>query len=285
MEKTLCALQKQETGASYEIIVVDSSDDGTDLMIEEKFPDVRLFHLPEQTLPGSGRNLGVIKSKGAIVAFTDADCIPDPSWIERIIGRFKTTDCDGVGGSVRNGYPRSYVAWVSHLIEFNEWTPGRPAGWQKNNPSCNLAFKRDIFDRFGIEYTDNFPSEDTLFNWELTSRGGRLYYDPKINVVHLNRMKFRNLFRHQYRLGKAVAVERSLSGNPGKVFLKVKVLSLGLPFLRWIMAFLRLLKNDFKTALILIGIAPLFVPAAFSWTFGFMAGGSPRDASIRIHSI
>ena len=69
MERTLGALAAQKTETPYEVIVVDSSDDGTDRMIAEKYPDVRLFHLPEKTLPGSGRNLGVKKSRGKYIAF------------------------------------------------------------------------------------------------------------------------------------------------------------------------------------------------------------------------
>jgi len=284
IDKTLTAITGQQTDHVFEIIVIDSSDDGTDKMIAERFPHVRLTHLEKKTLPGSGRNLGVLKSKGKFVSFTDADCIPDPQWLSRIIERFSQTACDAVGGSVKNGYPRSYVAWVSHLIEFNEWTPGRKAGWRKNNPSCNLTFKRDVFDRLKLEFTDNFPSEDTLLNWHLYDRGGKLYYDPSVMIVHLNRISLDKLLTHQYRLGKMVAVERSLSGNPGKLFLKFKVLALALPFLRWIMAFLRLLRNDTKTAFILLGLTPLFIPAAAAWTAGFMKGGVPRDAEIRIHT-
>lgn len=284
MEKTLTAIRDQKTAALYEVIVIDSSDDGTDKMIQKKFPEVRLFHLPQKTLPGSGRNLGVRKSEGSYIVFTDSDCIPTADWLENIVRRYERTPCDAVGGSVRNGYPKSYVAWVSHLIEFNEWSPGRKEGWQRNNPSCNLSYKRDVFDRLKIEFTDNFPSEDTLLNWELFDGGGTLYYDPRVEVLHLNRMAFRKLFQHQYRLGKMVAVERQLSGNPGKIFLKVKILCLALPFLRWGMAFLRLLKNDTKTAFILLWTLPLFIPAAGAWTLGFMKGGVPKNADIRIHS-
>jgi glycosyltransferase involved in cell wall biosynthesis len=281
--KTLEALTNQVTDHVFEIIVIDSSNDGTDAMISKQFPHVRLIHLEEKTLPGSGRNLGVREAKGKFVAFTDSDCIPQPDWLARIMERFRLTECDAVGGSVKNGYPKNYIAWVSHLIEFNEWTPGRRAGWERNNPSCNLAIKREAFDRYKLEFTDNFPSEDTLLNWHLYDRGGKLYYDPSAMIVHLNRSSFRKLFKHQYRLGRMVAVERALSGNPGKLFLKVKILCLALPFLRWIMALGRLLKNDTKTAFIFLGLTPLWIPAATAWALGFMKGGEPRDAAIRIH--
>ncbi len=284
IERTLNALDSQDTEFPYEVIVVDSSDDGTDRMIRKKFPEVRLFHLPKKTLPGSGRNYGVRESLGSIVAFTDADCIPRTDWIQKIVERIRKTDCDAVGGSVQNGYPGSVIAWVSHLIEFNEWTPGTTERYETNNPSCNLAYKREAFDRYRLEFTDNFPSEDTILNWELTSQGGRLYFDPAVRILHLNRIGFRKLLQHQYRLGKAVAVERGITDYPGRLFLRFRILCLGLPILRWVLALFRLLKNDIKTALIFLSVTPLFLLAATAWALGFMKRMEPRNAEIRIHS-
>ena len=83
--KTLGALLQQKTESTFEIIVVDSSNDGTDSIIRNQFPEVKLIHLDRQTLPGSGRNLGVQHAQGEIIMFTDADCVPDPDWISQII--------------------------------------------------------------------------------------------------------------------------------------------------------------------------------------------------------
>ena len=46
----LQALRLQETEVPYEIVLVDSSDDGTDRIVAEEFPEARLFHCPETML-------------------------------------------------------------------------------------------------------------------------------------------------------------------------------------------------------------------------------------------
>ena len=280
--KTLDAILKQETTFDFEVILVDSSKDGTDRFVAKEFPQVRLIHLGQQTLPGSGRNLGILEAKGEIVLFTDADCVPKAGWIEGHYRTHQDVNCVAVGGSVINGYPRHYVAWVSHLIEFNEWTPESKRGKIWNNPSCNLSLKREAFLKLHVEFTDNWPDEDTLFNWEVREKGGEIYFNPDLTIIHLNRMAFGKLFHHQYRLGKAVAVERQITTLPGKIFLKVPILCLGLPFARWLFALIRLLKTDLKTSLIFIWITPLFLCAAMAWSIGFMVKGEPRDAVIHI---
>jgi glycosyltransferase involved in cell wall biosynthesis len=272
----LTALKQQKTDFPYEIIVVDSSDDGTTEIIRS-FPEVHLIRLERQTLPGSGRNLGVSHAQGEIVAFTDSDCVPDPDWLSRILSQHRSKDTDGVGGCVINGYPRSITAWVSHLIEFNEWTERTPERFVTNIPSCNLSFKRDSIIKYRIHYTDIFPSEDTLFNWDLTEKGGKIYFDPKIRITHLSRVGFRKLFKHQHTLGKASAEARRISTLPGKIFTRYSALCLVMPFIRWIRAIIRLFKNDKRTLVQFIALTPIYFPAVIMWTIGFMTKGSFSD--------
>lgn len=283
MGRTLEAIQSQKTDFAYEVIVIDSSDDGTTELVRDHFPDVRLVCLEKKTLPGSGRNLGIREARGEIVAFTDSDCVPDPDWLQRIGDRHRELACDAVGGSVVNGYPKSYVAWVSHLIEFNEWTEKSQEGFVKNIPTCNISYRKDVFRKLHVEFTDNFPTEDTILNWQIASKGGRIYFDPAIRLVHLNRMQFRKLFGHQYRLGRAVAVERQITDLPGQILLRYRILCLGIPMLRWALALKRLVRIDLKQTLIFLWITPLFLAAATAWSLGFMTRGRARDAEIRIH--
>jgi len=280
--KTLEAILRQKTESTFEIIVVDSSNDGTDSIIRNQFPEVKLIHLDHQTLPGSGRNLGVQHAQGEIVMFTDADCVPDSDWISQIIFSYKKREVDGVGGCVINGYPKSLTAWVSHFIEFNEWTESTPEGYVTNIPSCNISYKKEIFKKYSIYFTDIFPSEDTLFNWTLVEKGGKIYFNPKARITHLSRVGFKKLFQHQRTLGKASAEARRLSTLPGRVFTKYPLLCLGLPFIRWIRATARLFKKDWKALLLFWFLTPVYLIAAGAWTIGFVSHGKYSEPQFTI---
>lgn len=282
IRETLNAILKQKTKFAFEVIVVDSSNDGTGDIIEKEFPSVRLFRLERQTYPGSGRNLGVMRATGKYVAFTDSDCVPDPDWLERIVINFEKHETDAVGGCVINGYPQSPTAWVSHLIEFNEWTERMPEGFVKNIPTCDIAYRRQIFFDRRLSFTDIFPSEDTIFNWTLIEKGGKIYFDPKIRVLHLSRVGFTKLFRHQFTLGQASAEARRTTTLPGRIFVRHPVLSLILPAVRWLRTFWRLFKNDTPKCLIFVTLSPLYIPAVFAWSFGFMSKREFKPAVITV---
>jgi glycosyltransferase involved in cell wall biosynthesis len=281
--RTLDAICAQITDFEFEVIVIDSSNDGTDRIIQNKFPKVRLIHLNQQTLPGSGRNLGIQNAAGELVAFTDADAVPDPDWLKKIADLHQAIETDAVGGSVINGYLHSLTAWVSHLIEFNEWTAHTPAGFVLNNPSVNISYKRQVFTQYKLCFSDIFPSEDTLFNRALVDRGGRIYFDPSIRVVHLSRVGLFTLFRHQLRLGRASVKARTLSSLPGKFFVKYRGFSIILPLIRWIRASLRLLRHERKQLVLFWLLTPLYLAAATAWAVGFMQRREFQDPKIRLN--
>ena len=285
IRETLNAILKQKTKFAFEVIVVDSSNDGTGDIIEKEFPTVRLFRLERQTYPGSGRNLGVMRATGKYVAFTDSDCVPDPDWLERIVTNFEQHETDAVGGCVINGYPQSPTAWVSHLIEFNEWTERMPEGFVKNIPTCSIAYRRQIFFDRRLSFTDIFPSEDTIFNWTLIEKGGKIYFDPKIRVLHLSRVGFTKLFRHQFTLGQASAEARRTTTLPGRIFVRHPFLSLILPAVRWLRTFWRLFKNDTPKCLIFVTLSPLYIPAVFAWSLGFMSKREFKPAVITVEPV
>jgi glycosyltransferase involved in cell wall biosynthesis len=270
---SLDAIFRQQVDFEYEVVIVDSSDDGTDQIIRSRFPQVRLIHLDQLEMPGSKRNLGVRHARGEIVAFTDSDCLPDYDWLKQMVTYHQKIDADGIGGCVINGYPGSLATWVSHLIEFSEWTERTSEGYVRNNPSCNLSFKREIFQKLGVFFTDAFPTEDTLFNWTVHEKGGKIFFTPKARVVHMKRVKIRKLLSYQLVMGKAAGEVRRTSNLPGKIFTKYPVLCLGLPFIRWLRASLRFARNDLKTLFLFWLLTPFYLAATEAWSIGFMTRG------------
>jgi cellulose synthase/poly-beta-1,6-N-acetylglucosamine synthase-like glycosyltransferase len=215
-----------------------------------------------------------MKSCGEIIAFTDSDAVPDSDWLAKIVHLHQTIDTDGVGGCVVNGYPKSLMAWVIHLTEFTEWLEQSPSGFVNNVPSVNISFKRETFRKYGICYSDFFPSEDTLFNWSLHTRGGKLYFDPSVRLTHMSRIGIGKVWRHQRRLGKASAHARRISTLPGQIFVCYPALALFLPALRLARAGLRFLTMDLKLFAGFLLISPLYLFALTAWTSGFMCKAS-----------
>lgn len=77
----------------YEIIVVtDGPDNITTDKINKWMParavNLQCISLPQKQGPAAARNMGWRMASGELIAFTDDDCVPDPSWLKNMAENF-----------------------------------------------------------------------------------------------------------------------------------------------------------------------------------------------------
>lgn len=94
LARCLAALSAQAGGVPVEVLVVDNGSAEPPAVAG---PGVRLLHEAEPG-PGPARNRGVAAARGAVVAFIDADCFPEPGWIAAIDRHFADPDAAAVVG-------------------------------------------------------------------------------------------------------------------------------------------------------------------------------------------
>lgn len=203
----LGSLRRQRDAPSFEIVVADSSTDGTAAIVAGRFPDVRLLTSRTRRFPGDARNLGVAAARGHLLAFLDADCLAAPDWLARIAVAHRAPD-PAIGGTVANANPRSYVGWASYFCEFSQWMP--PVGPRRmvEIPTCCLSLKRWAFDAYGPFRAGTYCS-DTAFHWKLGRAGHRPLLDPTIRVAHVNRVRLAAFLAHEPEHGRAFATVRA----------------------------------------------------------------------------
>jgi glycosyltransferase involved in cell wall biosynthesis len=277
-----CVLH-QVVDVDYDIVVVDSSSDGTEKKIAGEFPDVRVIHLNEKTIPGKGRNIGAQHSRGEILAFTDSDCMPARDWLQNIVISLQSGK-NIVGGSVENGRPESMISKAEYFIEFREFSPASPRRKIRFLPSCNFAIKREVFEQAG-GFPDVRASEDTLFAHQLVKRGYEIWFDPKIGIKHLNRCTLRPYLANQYVLGKYSAVVRKILPMPGGFFIKIPYAFPVLPIIRTIRTLQFISRNSFKDALRqfldFLAVYPIFLLGSCVWSFGFFKGARMQEEVLK----
>lgn len=127
LRKCLDALRDQTYWRTfYEVIVVsDGPDAETEALIAQfirEQPDFAIYYhpLPAKRGPAAARNYGWKKSTGALILFTDDDCIPDPFWIESFEKGYRESGefLIGLTGKVIvpiSGKPTDYEKNVAHL--------------------------------------------------------------------------------------------------------------------------------------------------------------------------
>jgi glycosyltransferase involved in cell wall biosynthesis len=183
--KCLEALAAQSLARGlYEVIVVDDgSTDGTAGQIR-RFP-IRYIRQDNRG-PAVARNRGACEARGGIILFTDADCMPAPTWIEEMTRPFADARVSAVKGAYRTPQ-RSLTARFAQ-IEFEERFE-MLAGAESIDmvDTYSAAFRREVF--FGQGgFDESFPSannEDTDLSYKLSIAGHRMVFNPGAIVHHL----------------------------------------------------------------------------------------------------
>jgi glycosyltransferase involved in cell wall biosynthesis len=213
IEGCLASLERQQTRRTFEVILIDSSADGTDA-VARRFPFVRVQHFATRKYPGDARNAGLSAARGGIIAFLDADCRVESDWIDAV-ARAHAAPHLAVGSAIVNGSPESLVAWAYYFCEFNLWLPRRNAGEMASMAGCGLSIKRRAFEQYGPFMEDTYCS-DTAFHWRLARDGHRTLFDPSIRVAHTVRYRvggfLSHIAAHRRAFASVVVHERRLSG-------------------------------------------------------------------------
>jgi glycosyltransferase involved in cell wall biosynthesis len=150
MNSCVKALLSQNYPADeYEIIMVDNNSTDRSVEIVQRYPRLKLLVEPTQ---GSyaARNRGIAESKGAIIAFTDGNCLPSTDWLQKISAALLSPDVGIVQGSVRfapDSSPFSMLAayeWEKASYIFSSNSKELYYGY-----TSNMAVRRCLFDKLG----------------------------------------------------------------------------------------------------------------------------------------
>ena len=268
----LRSLLAQVGTSAPEIIVVDSSGDGTAAQLRASFPTITVIELSRQTRQAAARNIGVAHSRAQFIAFTDQDCVAPQDWLLQLLSWHGHGNYDAVGGAIGNGTPESAVGTASYLIEFNEFLPTGKPWLVEMIPHCNICFRREVFTTVGPFIEAPSGAEDLLYNFFVRQQGGRLLFDPSIVVTHLNRTDFYAFLRHQWELGFGSAIARRMATLKGQPFVRYPLLAYSLPLVRLSRTFSRLLRHNRSALWRYLRLLPFLTPGYVRWTAGFLAG-------------
>lgn len=124
----------------------------------------------------TARNTGATIATGAIIAFTDDDCLPDSGWLEAAIPSFNDPSVAGLEGLV-----------VSDRLDDPAWRPVTNLGFEGMGfMTANLFIRSDVFHALGgfdVAFENPHFREDTDLGWRAMAFG-RVPFSHKAWVYH-----------------------------------------------------------------------------------------------------
>jgi glycosyltransferase involved in cell wall biosynthesis len=238
--------------SDLEIIVVDNgSTDGTLQKITNEFPLVRLL---QESKPGvsHARNLAIQEARGDWIAFTDADCVPTPTWIQGLVQcAAENEEASFVGGPIRALLPTTSIG----LFTENLFDQGRSIEREKPPSfiSANLFVRKSDLIRVGM-FNPKYPrGQDTELAWRSHFRfGARFAYAKDAVVEHANESTWMGLIKKAWQHGSGSS--RLIEEYQGELKIDPKKRCKETKFY----------KEFFKSATVLIGY-PIFYRKQFRW--------------------
>jgi GT2 family glycosyltransferase len=198
-----------------EIIVVDNGSQSSPETAIRGFPEVVLAREPRPG-PGLARNRGAVLARAPILAFTDADCLPEPGWAAAILARFEADPSLSIlGGEVRvaiatPGRPTMAEAF-EQLFAFRQRRQIARAGF---SVTANLAVRREALDAVG-PFGGIEVSEDLDWGRRAHALGFLTVFAPEAVVAHPAR---RSMAALRDKWGRHVAhFYRLHSGRRGRL--------------------------------------------------------------------
>lgn len=270
LDPCLASLEPQIHRPDVEVIIVDSSEKDITPAIRDKFPFVKTYHLEQRAYPGTARTVGISKSSGDVIAFIDTDCVAVEGWVDRIISE-QHNGKNVVGGPVANGTPRHPVGIAEYLLEFSELVPAMPEGKVRFIPTCNISFKRSVYDKIG-KIEDTIKGSDALFCRKINLLGESIWFDHRIVVWHTNRMILKKVMKNQYDIGFGASQVRLKEKQVGAILVKIPALIPLIPAARTLLIGKRFLKHDRKLFLQFIAVYPLIFLGLIAYSWGFWKG-------------
>jgi glycosyltransferase involved in cell wall biosynthesis len=181
----LNALEEQTLGRErWEVVVAHDYDAETARRVLDRHPlreAGRLRHIaiaPGTGSPARQRNLGWRAARGALVAFTDDDCRPEPDWLERLVAAAERAPGQIVQGATRPD-PLEHEVLAAPHVRTLQIEPVGPFA-----QACNILYPRDLLERLAGFDERSVTGEDVGLSLRARAAGVTVVGAPDAIVNH-----------------------------------------------------------------------------------------------------
>ncbi|NEQ97002.1 MAG: glycosyltransferase [Cyanothece sp. SIO2G6] len=215
----MACLWRQTYPADWvEYLLVDNNSGDRTYSLLQDYADcaqkreMRLVPLQAVAIQSSyaARNCGVKQAQGEIIAFTDADCRPEPQWLMELMGPFLTDDrSDSAPVGIVAGEVTALPShnWLETFADRQETLSQKHTlahSFRPYGQTANLAVRRSIFDQTGLFRPYLTTGGDADMCWRILASGNwRIEFAEQAIVKHRHRSTLAELQKQWQRYGRS----------------------------------------------------------------------------------
>ena len=271
IQLTLRSLHRQNYDMDDAEVLVVGMDE-PNLVTEDQL--VRFIPTQHPVNPATARNIGMRKAKGDPILFIDADCIPAPDWVSRMIQYHRVSGAKIVGGAI-TFHRGNLWTLADNVAMFRDYLPFTVDEPHRLLLTGNLSFCLAVFLAVGEMDESLSCAEDIDWMVRCRLKGYELFFEPRALVCHdPPRTTLRAVMKHWINTGQYMSEvlnrHQTLLNPPFAV--KHRWLMLGLA--PAIAAFLagRIFWSSLKQMYRYLDIIPLIYLAELDWCWVMFKG-------------
>lgn len=160
----------------------------------------------------AARNTGIKAATGEILAFTDADCRPQPHWLADLVQPFVDPAVAIVAGEILSLPGTTWLEAYAdrHQTLSQKHTLAHP--FYPYGQTANLAIRRPVLQQTGLFRPYLTTGGDADLCWRIQQQGGQLRFVEQAIVRHRHRSSLRELRQQWQRYGRSNRYLHDLHG-------------------------------------------------------------------------
>jgi cellulose synthase/poly-beta-1,6-N-acetylglucosamine synthase-like glycosyltransferase len=211
----LMALRTQEYPAErLQIYVIDNGSSDATMQVAAQH-HAQVLREPKRGA-AAARNTGLAHSRGELVGFLDAHCVPEKNWVRLMAEEFKQPQLGGCQGYIENKALNQRVQKYldktgalsnEHVIEDTVSGKRNIYPWIL---SGNCMYRREALNDAGC-FNENLEAcEDVDLSWRVVLLGYQLGYVPSAKLIHYNCDSWQRFISKGLSYGRGAAALASI---------------------------------------------------------------------------
>ncbi len=234
-----CLLSQTYSPDRVEYLLVDNnSSDRTFSILQTKAQNcpINISPLQENQIQSSyaARNTGIRAAKGEIIVFLDADCRPQPQWLETLIQPFINPSVVIVAGEIVSLPGKTLLEKYADKQNTLSQKHTLAHKFCPYGQTANLAIHRQAFEKVGLFRPYLTTGGDADICWRiLGAKIGNWEFSPEAIIQHRHRTTLRELYSQWRRYGRSNRYLHELHGV--ELMRETTIKECGYSLIRWLL--------------------------------------------------